>query len=529
MSNQTIRRLFGGLGTALILLISGIVIAAYFLTDRSLQRISIPEYVDVKSDGEGGYSFSLNIDRMLYEEHLIDPPESEKDRYPEIAALKTLGVRATENDGAYKLETISTSTDGQFNKTLKNGGIKLINTQWQWTKEQAAAKVDANRELLKLRYSEYIRTKRDADGSFSAALDLRRLMADGGVSENADPEKDPGARAMRSLGISCSKTQNGYLLQATTLLPDTINSDLNAAGLQIIGTSWTWTQAEMEAHLGTVETPAPYVQPTEEPEQTPEPTPEADETPAGTDRNEPQPTPEPTKTAERNDDAIDTLYGFDQTDLRKAIRAAKENRYGSKLENGSVRYNYFAVGTEDTEHANVFRLVYTITTSTGTEYLIADVYDIERETGFTAKDVHLTSVTDRGKAGSTDDLKGYTVYTLNGGSMVFEENDGKSPYDKDGLVMAKSITEKLSYDELWDIPQTKEKTLLDLLGYARNEMFARGGHKFKETSNYYKYFKQFSWYKPTGNVTADQLEAKYPATKDNILTIKFLEKLIKEG
>ena len=138
-------------------------------------------------------------------------------------------------------------------------------------------------------------------------------------------------------------------------------------------------------------------------------------------------------------------------------------------------------------------------------------------------------MTDRGKAGSTDDLKGYTVYTLNGGSMVFEENDGKSPYDKDGLVMAKSITEKLSYDELWDIPQTKEKTLLDLLGYARNEMFARGGHKFKETSNYYKYFKQFSWYKPTGNVTADQLAAKYPATKDNILTIKFLEKLIKEG
>ena len=39
MSNTTIRRLVGGVGTALIFLICGVVIAAHFLTGRNLQRI----------------------------------------------------------------------------------------------------------------------------------------------------------------------------------------------------------------------------------------------------------------------------------------------------------------------------------------------------------------------------------------------------------------------------------------------------------------------------------------------------------
>ena len=60
-------------------------------------------------------------------------------------------------------------------------------------------------------------------------------------------------------------------------------------------------------------------------------------------------------------------------------------------------------------------------------------------------------------------------------------------------------------------------------------MFAVGGHQFGDTSNYLKYYKQFKWYKPTGKVSADELAKKYPATKGNITTIKFLEKLIKDG
>ncbi len=535
MSNQTVRRLVGGLGTALILVICGIVIGAFFVTERHLQRISIPKYVNVEADAEGGYTFTLDIERLMQAEHLIDPPEAERARHPEIEAIKTLGVRATESSGVYALETVSTTTDRQFNQTLKKGGIKLVDTQWQWTKEQAAALANENRGALKqLRYAEYVRTKRDADGAFQAAVDLKRLMADAGISESLDPEQDAGARAIRSLGISCTQRTDGYLLQATTIYADTINADLAASGVQIVGTSWVWSEAEMESHLGTVEIPAAYVPVT--PEATPEPTvtPEpaettAPETPSGTFHDVPGKTPEASATPARNADAIDSLYGFDQTELRKAIRAAKEAKYGSTLESSEIKFNYFAVGNEGTAHANVFRIVYAITTSNGAEHLIADVYDIERETGYRASDVVLTVAIDRNQWRSPEDLKDYTVYELEGGSMVFDENAGKSPFDSDGLVMAKSMEETVSFDELWNIPQTKDRTLLQLLGYARNEMFARGGHRFSDTSTYTTYFKQFSWYRPTGKVTVDALAAKYPKTRDNIETIQFLEKLIKEG
>ena len=95
--------------------------------------------------------------------------------------------------------------------------------------------------------------------------------------------------------------------------------------------------------------------------------------------------------------------------------------------------------------------------------------------------------------------------------------------------MEKSVSEQLTYDELWDIPQTDDMTLLQLLGYARNEMFARGGHKFGDSSNYYKYFSKYDWYKPTGKISVDELAKIYPPTRKNITMIQELEKLIKEG
>ena len=143
--------------------------------------------------------------------------------------------------------------------------------------------------------------------------------------------------------------------------------------------------------------------------------------------------------------------------------------------------------------------------------------------------MHLSVETDRNTAKSTSDLGNYTVHTLNGGSMPFPENSGKSPFNDEGLVMPKSLNEQVSYDELWDIPASDEMTLLQLLGYARNEMFAQGGHQFGEGTNYLKFFSQYSWYHPDGKVSVDDLASQYPATRKNIESIKFLEKLIKEG
>lgn len=533
MSNASIRRLIGGLGTVLVLLICAVVIGAHFLTGRNLQRIDVSSYTTVKGDGANGYVATLDIDRLIERERLHNPTESERELYPEIEALKGLSVRITQRGDLYEMETVTTGEDPTA--LLKKRGIRLVNTKWSL--QGAEMRAAASQQPVKnndLDFSAYVKTARTADG-YTAAVDTARLLKDAGVDPNADPNLDPGARAIRSLDVACKKTGNGYSMQTTSTL-QTVMEDLAAAGIRIVNTQWTWTEAEMEAHLGTVTPPQTPVQPetsapttpsgtfNDVPGKTPAATP-APTTPSGTYNDEASFTPKP----QRNADAIDSLYGFDQTEVRTAIRAAKEQKYGSSYESSEIRYNYFAVGNESAEHGNVFRIVYNITTSGGTEYLIADVYDLELETGYTANDVHLTVEKDRSAAKSTADLKDYTVYTLSEGSMVFPENKDKSPFDKDGLVMAKSIKESVSYDELWDIPATDEMTLLKLLGYARNEMFARGGHKFNDTSNYYKYFKQFSWYKPTGSVSADALAEQYPATKKNITTIKFLENLIKNG
>ncbi|MBR0507009.1 MAG: YARHG domain-containing protein [Clostridia bacterium] len=529
MSNKTIRRLVGGIGTGLILLICAVIIGIFFLSGRNLQRIDVPQYVDVARGEQGEYVFTLNVDRMLYEEHLEDPPAAELDRYPEIGALRSLGLKVEKQGGDYVFSTVTYGEDPTA--ALKQGGIKLINTEWTWTKEQVEAHLSGTnpapqQEAGKLDFSEYICTKQRADGSFAAELDTVKMLRDAGT----DPASDSiGAQAIKSLGVSCKKTDDGYRIEATSNR-QTIMEDLAAAGLRVVNTHFTWSEQEMQAHLGelTSDTPETQTPETQTPEtQAPE-TPEA-QTP-GTDAPETTPpagegTPKP----QRNPNAIVSLYGFDQTEVRKAIRAAKERYYGSRMESSEVRYNYFGVGNDSAKYGNVFRIVYAITTSTGTEYFIADVYDLELETGYKESDVYYFAATDRSTAKSTDDLRDYRIYTLNEGSMVFEENKDKSPFDKDGLVMAKSMTETLTYDELWDIPQTDDMTLLKLLGYARNEMFARGGHKFGDTSNYYKYFSRFDWYKPTGSVSADALAAKYPATQKNITTIKFLEKLIKEG
>jgi hypothetical protein len=537
MSNASIRRLIGGLGTALIMLICAVVIGAHFLTGRSLQRIDVSEYAVVKSDGADGYTAELDVDRLITMERLHNPTETEKALYPEIAAIKGLALRVTPKGDGFELETVTAGTDPTA--LLRKNGLRLINTKWTMSKaEMAAAAGEQAAESKDLTFSNYVRTARGENGAYTAALDYQSLFRDAGVDPTADPNTNRAAKALRSLDVICQKTENGYRIQTASTLP-TVKEDLMTAGIRLMHTQWTWTEAEMEAHLGTAtpleapvtaapETPVPET-PAPETSETPAPETSALATPSGTDHDVPDTTPETSAAPARNTDAIDSLYGFDQTEVRKAIRAAKEQKYGAKIDASEILYNCFAVGNDQTAHGNVFRIVYKITLSSGSEYLVADVYDLESETGYKADDVKLTVETSRTAAKNTDDLKDYKLYTLEGGSMVFPENKDKSPFDKDGLVKAKSLSESLSYDELWDIPATEEMTLLKLLGYARNEMFARGGHKFSDTSNYYKYFKQFSWYKPTGKVTADDLAKMYPSTKKNITTIKFLETLIKEG
>ncbi len=603
---------------------------------EAAQSIDVSRYTSIRKDGDG-YAAELDVDRLIKEEGLLDPPAAELDRYPAIKVLRNLLCTVAEKDDGYTL-MLAIQPDvvnGDALEVLKAAGIKLTNVQQHFSREQIAAltgeaeQQPENRQIT-LDVSAYVRTERMENGEYKAALDIYRMLVAAGIDPAANPETNAGARALRSLGVAVEKGTDGYAFHTTSSYA-TVEDDLKAAEIRITNTRWTWTEAETEQHRGTV-TPLPEtasdakrldlssyvrtyrtengdvgakldtaaamrdagVDPAADPETdvgakalrslgvsvqkdgdgykymitSTVPTVLDDLKSAGIeiakvewtwtqeetashegsveplpDPNGTTPTPEsgtptpesgaqadPTPSAPTHDpNAIHTLYGFDQTEVRKAIRAAKEQKYGTSLDSSEVKYNYFAVGNASAEHANVFRIVYTITKSSGTEYLIADVYDLVSETGYKTGDVHLSTTTDRNTAKSTSDLSDYQVYTLNEGSMVFPENNGKSPFNSDGLVMPKSVSEAVSYDELWDIPATDDMTLLKLLGYARNEMFARGGHQFGDTSNYRKFYSQYSWYKPTGKVSADELAKMYPATKKNITTIKFLEDLIKNG
>ena len=123
MSNASIRRLIAGVGTGLILLICAVVIVAHFLTGANLQRIDVSEYTEIRPDGNGGYTATLNVDRLISAEHLYRPAEEELRDYPEIAALRSLAIRMTQRGDAYELETVTRETDPT--QLLKEHGIRL--------------------------------------------------------------------------------------------------------------------------------------------------------------------------------------------------------------------------------------------------------------------------------------------------------------------------------------------------------------------------------------------------------------------
>lgn len=515
MKRRKMRRTVILIGLVLVALIAACVIVAYFAFGANLRQIKVSDYVITARVGDR-YEFSFDADRLIWDMHLPVPPADKLDRYPEILAIRSLDISVKQDGDGYHFETISTSTDPLFARQLRKAGIVLKNTQWTWTENdiigsRATQPTDGFTELT---LSDYVTVTRGADGAFTASLNNEALLAACGFDLPLDPTQHSGYNAIMSLSVGVSAAEDGYRFQTQSTMPS-IMETLSGNHVRIAHPSWTWSEAEMAARAGEAGGQPAGQSATDAPS-----LPEVHETPSPTD---------PPSGAANADRAITSLYGFDQTAVRVAIRNAKKAYYGSRFQSGTVLLNLFAVGNANTAHKNCFRVVYDIALTDGAEYLIADVYDLADEEGYTAGDVVLRTVSTRSEARATTDLKDYTLYTLTGGSMVFAENAGRSPFDKDGLVIAKSISEQLTYDELWDIPQTKEYTLLQLLNFARNEMFARAGHLFPEGS-YLRHFSSYDWYEPgDGKITLSDLAAKWPATASNTTTIKFIETLITEG
>ena len=123
----------------------------------------------------------------------------------------------------------------------------------------------------------------------------------------------------------------------------------------------------------------------------------------------------------------------------------------------------------------------------------------------------------------------YTIQVLQEGSMVYPEDVGTSPFNGDGLLFPESLTERITDAQVWSLPIPQDMTLLELLGYARNEIFARNGNKFSDSSVYTRFYSNYTWYQPRGSISFNAIQAKYPVACENIEFFKTLEQLIKEG
>ncbi|MDO4565266.1 MAG: YARHG domain-containing protein [Clostridia bacterium] len=409
----------------------------------------------------------------------------------------------------------------------------------------------------------YLDVSKQADGSYSITLDYDAVVegerlprADRSGSGSFDESRYPELGLLKSVGFGVALTEDGQYQVSTVVMSDTLSAEqvasiLKNAGLKLTNTLWSGRAQTRER--GAVQSLGAPGDATREPSADPraarsaEPgesatpetsssaTPEESATPTPELTSSLAPTATPTAGTVINTDTtgcITSLYGYDQTALRKAIRAAKESYYSSAFRESEVAYNYFIVRrTETAEYANCFRLVLKVTTGGGTEYMVADVYNIRASTAPTSGEVVIKTYTGSTQARGTDDFNSslYTVYTLNGGSMVFSENAGASPFNSDGLVFDNSLEEYVTTAQLWNIPATTQRSLLSLLGYARNEIFARCGHQFRDTSAYTTHFSAYDWYQPTGSVSYNEIGARYPRACTNIDTIKELEDLIKVG
>ena len=562
-------------GGAALLVLALVLCIIYTSMGCSARNLSIKDYANVGKTDTGDYEVTLDLPRLIEENYLPDiskPEVSENlSDYPELEILArvsfgvrkegegenpsyiiTAQLRSEEEADQEKAGKTDKEKAEEADRVLRRHGILLINTGWDWSEEEIQAAYEQTGEYpRKLDMRNFVIVERTDEGTYSVRVNHDELLVATRwrlPSNATDLEAHEGYRAIMDVTIDFSQDGDTYILEIASTRGD-IEETLLAEGVQLVYTSWTWTQAELEdayyAQSGatrppetaepemTIEpelTPEGIEQPTPEPTLTPVPTPTPTVSPSPTPTASPTPavTATPSISTDKTN-SIQSLQNFDQTEVRKTIRAAKEKQYGSLLRSSEVIGNYFVVQkTSAATYANCFRLVYKINLSSGTKYVAADIYNVHSSKAPAANSVFLREYSSASAANTTADFASaqYTVQELTGGSMVYP--DAPSTRFSDGRVFPKALKETVSYAEMWKVPQTSSYTLLQLLGYARNELFAEMGHDFK-SGTYYDFYSQFAWYQPTREVSTAQMMSEEPAGYLSLTRITFIETLIKEG
>lgn len=532
-----------------------VVIATYITQGKHLQAISLKEYVIVNANEQGGYDVILDYDRLVQSEHLPSAKLSQsgsfnESRFAELKLLKSIVFMANDNgDQTYTVTAAIVSDElssQQISQALFDAGLKLESTQWVWTKQSMDAASSIHQNTPKsIDISRFFGVSVDEQGAYHPYIDTQALLSACGFDKL--PNDDSNVQTIKSLSFSVTDNPNGgYGIALCSTMAD-IFERLMSARIEFTNTQFVLTSQQIMDIATTAPAQQPTLPPTQPPTNPPAQLPTAPIDPVSSPAESAKPTSAPTSTPttaptkepprepqiiKDKEGCIDSLYDYDQTFVRRAIKKAKERHYGSDFESSEVLYNYFITAKTNTaEYANCFRLVLNVRLKSGSEYMIADVYNLNPNREPTLDEVVITIETTKTKAKSTDDFNSslYSIATLNGGSLVFKENKKKNPYNKDGLVFADSLDTALTTAELWSIPATESKTLLQLLGYARNEIFARCGHLYKSPSAYWEHFSKYDWYEPIGTVDFNGVGEKCKKGCANIELIKEMENLIKAG
>lgn len=114
------------------------------------------------------------------------------------------------------------------------------------------------------------------------------------------------------------------------------------------------------------------------------------------------------------------------------------------------------------------------------------------------------------------------VYQEETEAISDEESNSVPSFDKNGLLFWDSNERYLSEDEIYALKNNEEYDFQSLLGFARNEIYARRGYAFKEDGPYYPFYMQYEWYSDIPHsVFGDEVFNEYEiANRDLIVKIE---------
>ena len=120
----------------LAVLAAGVLLCVnYYSQGRNLRGVDMRKYAKVEMEDEV-YTVSVDADAIVKDFHLPNPKTTNLDlsRFPDVEAVYSLTFLVTpREEGGWSIQTGSDRPTAA--EDLRQGGLKLVNTEWIWTEQ----------------------------------------------------------------------------------------------------------------------------------------------------------------------------------------------------------------------------------------------------------------------------------------------------------------------------------------------------------------------------------------------------------